>query len=131
MALNVAAPLACAVGRAVLLAPALVVLALALVAAAALASTASLRRRLKMRAAAQWSSIAAASPEGLRALLGADVGGVPAWLLRGDAAPAPAFVNEALAILWPRIDRAATRWALTGGQLAHLLNDNTFWRPGW
>jgi hypothetical protein len=94
------------------------------VAAAALAVslfltyTGSQRRHKLMTAAAHVSGLGF---EALQRLFGPETGGLPAFLRQPDAHQS-AFVNEALAVIWSHVDRAAGKWAFSNKNLETLLN---------
>jgi hypothetical protein len=63
-------------------------------------------------------------------LFSSEAGGLPTWLRHLDS-DHPTFVNQALSVLWPHIDRAATTWAFKDRNLENLLNEQDFWKPSW
>ena len=44
---------------------------------------------------------------------------------------APPWLNTLTQQLWPYIQRAASKWTMEDRRLETLLNETTFWRPGW
>lgn len=65
--------------------------------------------------------------ESLRALFGADL---PTWLSSPDVSRMD-WANTALEGMWSQVGAAAVKWAVLEGNLQHLLNSTTFWRPAW
>jgi len=63
-------------------------------------------------------------------IFSSEVGGIPTWLRHLDS-DHPTFVNHALSVLWPHIDRAATSWAFKDRNLENLLNEQDFWKPSF
>jgi len=57
-------------------------------------------------------------------------GGLPPWLRSPDSSQA-AWLNVAMEVLWPFLDRAGTEWAFKDRNLETLLNSQTFWKPAW
>ena len=70
------------------------------------------------------------SKEALHTIFSRDRGGLPPWLKSPDFCD-PVFVNAALQLLWPRIDKAGSEWAFHDRNLENLLNSQTFWKPKW
>ncbi len=59
-------------------------------------------------------------------------GRLPFWIKNPEALGSSVeFLNTALRLLWPRIDRAASEWAFKDSALEDLLNSQTFWKPAW
>ncbi|KAH7618895.1 putative Synaptotagmin-3 [Nannochloris sp. 'desiccata'] len=63
-------------------------------------------------------------------IFSSEAGGLPTWLRHLDS-DHPTFVNQAMSVLWPHIDRAATSWAFKDRNLENLLNEQDFWKPSW
>ena len=76
------------------------------------------------------ASTAAFSKDRLHSIFSRSRGGLPPWLKSPDFCD-PVFVNAAMKILWPRIDKAGAEWAFKDRALENLLNSQTFWKPRW
>lgn len=57
-------------------------------------------------------------------------GGLPPWL-KSPGFNNPKFVNTAMQILWPKIDKAGVEWAFKDRKLEKMLNSMDFWKPKW
>lgn len=77
-----------------------------------------------------WSSHGARqAPENIKRVFR---GRLPFWIKNPDVLNSNVeFVNTALKLMWPRIDRAASEWAFKDSALENLLNSQTFWKPAW
>lgn len=89
----------------------------------------SRRRTAGLRATAEVESL---STEELQKLFSSKQGfcALPSIFMRPDI-DKPAFMNDAMKILWPYINRAGTSWALEDGRLEEMMNEQTFWKPSW
>lgn len=85
------------------------------------------KKRQSMCHASQMSEL---SRENINKIFSKDNGGLPPWLKSPDFNN-PTFINAAMQLLWPKIDKAGAAWAFKDRNLENLLNNETFWKPKW
>jgi C2 domain len=76
------------------------------------------------------ATAASLSKDNILEIFSREAGGLPPWLRHLDSEH-PTWINQALSILWPHIDHAATTWAFKDRNLENLLNEQDFWKPSW
>jgi hypothetical protein len=76
------------------------------------------------------ASAASLTKDNIIEIFSRDAGGLPPWLRHLDS-DHPTWLNQAMSVLWPHIERAAITWAFKDQNLETLLNEQDFWKPSW